>query len=266
MSVDQIYLIHWNEEERKQKAAELRERGYDVIDSFFTGSKLFSELEKLQPKAILIDLTRIPSQGRDLGIALRKRKGTRQIPIVFVGGKSEKVEKIKGILPDAGYCDWDGIQTAIAQMSEISTEELVVPDSVFAASKGKAVSEKLGISEGHRIFTFEAPDNVEEILSGLPSDVVFVSTAQAEFDLAIWFARSEKKLKVNLDQIVAASKRAPIWIAWPKKKSGNESDLTQKLVREICMGAGMVDYKVCSISQLWSGLLFTWRGFELQAG
>ena len=53
---------------------------------------------------------------------------------------------------------------------------------------------------------------------------------------------------------------APVWIAWPKKASAIDSDLTQQIVRKAGMDVGMVDYKVCSIDQDWSGLLFTWRG------
>jgi hypothetical protein len=51
----------------------------------------------------------------------------------------------------------------------------------------------------------------------------------------------------------------PIWIAWPKKASGVMTDLSQQVVREVGLGAGLVDYKVCSIDETWSGLLFTRR-------
>jgi len=52
---------------------------------------------------VVIDLNRLPSQGRDLGIALRTYKTTRQVPLVFVDGDPEKVARIREILPDAVY-------------------------------------------------------------------------------------------------------------------------------------------------------------------
>jgi hypothetical protein len=63
-----------------------------------------------------------------------------------------------------------------------------------------------------------------------------------------------------LPGIVDASKRAPVWIAWPKKRSKLAGDLAQQIVRERGMAEGMVDYKICSIDQDWSALLFKWRG------
>jgi len=52
----------------------------------------------------------------------------------------------------------------------------------------------------------------------------------------------------------------PVWIAWPKKKSGVKSDLTQQFVRQMGLANNLVDYKICSIDETWSGLLFKYRG------
>jgi CheY-like chemotaxis protein len=262
VNANPVYLIHWDDDGRNQRAVELRKYGYEVIDSIFSGSKLFNKLEELQPWTILIDLTRLPSQGRDVGVALRRRKGTRHIPIVFVGGEAEKVADIKALLPDAGYCDWDTVETAIVEMSNRSLDDVVIPSSAFAAYAGKPVVEKLGISKGQHILVVDAPENLVEILGELPTGVK-ISPNTEDFSLAMWFSSSKSDLEENLDRLVAASKQAPLWIAWPKKASGVSSDLSQPVVRELCMQAGMVDYKVCSISPIWTALLFTWRGFEV---
>jgi hypothetical protein len=50
-----------------------------------------------------------------------------------------------------------------------------------------------------------------------------------------------------------------LWIAWPKKASGVASDLSQTVVRQVGLAAGLVDYKICAIDQTWSALLFTRR-------
>ncbi|MDF1501043.1 MAG: hypothetical protein P1P76_11285 [Anaerolineales bacterium] len=74
MKKQTLALIHWNQGEREQRAKELRRAGYDVLDDLPAGSGILRTIEEANPSAIIIDLTRIPSRGRDLGIAFRKGK------------------------------------------------------------------------------------------------------------------------------------------------------------------------------------------------
>jgi len=50
-----------------------------------------------------------------------------------------------------------------------------------------------------------------------------------------------------------------LWIAWPKKSSGVDTDVSDALVRSSGLHVGLVDYKVCSISDVWSGMCFSLR-------
>jgi len=50
-----------------------------------------------------------------------------------------------------------------------------------------------------------------------------------------------------------------LWVAWPKKSSGVATDLTENIVRDIGLAAGLVDVKVCAIDNMWSGLKFVYR-------
>jgi hypothetical protein len=50
-----------------------------------------------------------------------------------------------------------------------------------------------------------------------------------------------------------------IWIAWPKRTSGVETDVTEDVVREVALPLGLVDNKVCAIDDTWSGLRLVWR-------
>ncbi len=47
-----------------------------------------------------------------------------------------------------------------------------------------------------------------------------------------------------------------LWIAWPKKSSGVTSDLDENVVRQAGLASGLVDIKVCAITEIWSGLKF----------
>lgn len=256
-----VYLMNWDADARDQRAEQLSRLGFEVVSDIPSPAKLLRELETMRPSAIVIDLTRIPSQGRDFGVALRTRKGTRHIPLVFVGGAFAKVENTREVLPDAEFCDWDEIQMCLTRAIERGDrEDVFVPDSVFAAYAEKPLTDKLGIAGGDRVFVANAPENLSDILDELPPEARITSSARQAADLAIWFSRSKGDIVRDLKKIAALSQRCPVWIAWPKKASGVRSDLTQAVVRQMCMDAGMVDYKICSIDKIWSALLFTYRG------
>jgi hypothetical protein len=50
-----------------------------------------------------------------------------------------------------------------------------------------------------------------------------------------------------------------LWVSWPKKTSGVKSDLDENVVRDTGLGAGLVDVKVCAVTDIWSGLKFVRR-------
>ena len=50
-----------------------------------------------------------------------------------------------------------------------------------------------------------------------------------------------------------------LWVAWPKKASGVDTDLTEGVVRQFGLDSGLVDVKVCAIDDTWSGLKFVRR-------
>ena len=255
-----IYLVHWNDEERIRRAEQLRALGYKVVQEISSSSAFLRKLEEVRPAAVAIDMTRIPSQGRDLGIAIRKRKGTRHIPLVFTGGDDKKLKKVKELLPDAHYCGWEKIGECIENAVKEGAADLIIPDSVFAAYQGKQIAAKLGIKEGDQLLVLGAPPNLDEILVGLPRATKLTTSMDQHVNLALCFVKTLEDLDRRLVDISDLSRRSPVWVAWPKKKSGVSSDLSQTSIREICMQAGMVDYKICSIDPTWSALLFTWRG------
>jgi hypothetical protein len=50
-----------------------------------------------------------------------------------------------------------------------------------------------------------------------------------------------------------------LWVSWPKKSSGVKTDVDENTVREIGLDAGLVDVKVCAVTDVWSGLKFVRR-------
>src|SRR5581483_7834119 len=50
-----------------------------------------------------------------------------------------------------------------------------------------------------------------------------------------------------------------LWLCWPKRSSGVATDLSDGVVRELGLAAGLVDNKVCAVDEVWSGLRFVYR-------
>jgi hypothetical protein len=87
-----------------------------------------------------------------------------------------------------------------------------------------------------------------------------VVESAAELDFAMLFAQSRGQLAKEFPRI--AKLLAPagtLWISWPKKSSGVVTDVDENGVREIGLDAGLVDVKVCAVTEVWSGLKFVRR-------
>jgi hypothetical protein len=222
----------------------------------------FRRLRAIPVAAIVIDLSRRPSQGRDVAVAIRLSKGTRHIPLVFVDGDPDKVAGIKKLLPDAAYTSWSRIRGSLKRAIAHPVAGPVVPESAFAGYCGTSLSKKLAIRANSVVLLVNAPRHFEKTLGKLPEGVTLRQRAGSRADLIIWFTGSRSALEGRLPRMVGLAERAGLWIVWPKKGSGISSDLSQAVVRKLGLSAGLVDYKICAVDETWSGLLFTVRKFK----
>src|SRR5205807_10431565 len=74
------------------------------------------------------------------------------------------------------------------------------------------------------------------------------------------FTKSSSELSTTFAEL--AGRLAPagmLWVSWPKKSSGVRTDLDENVVRNIGLDAGLVDVKVCAVTEVWSGLKFVRR-------
>jgi hypothetical protein len=233
--------------------------GYDVAHDVPRGPAWLRDLRSDPPAAVVVDLSRYPSHGRDVALAIRQHKATRGIPLVFVGGEPEKVAQIRNLLPDAVFADWGQIAGPLREAVAHPPVEPVVPPSVLAGYAGTPLPRKLGVKPGTVVALIGAPDGFLEMLADLAEGAAFHDRPGTFCHLTIWFARSRAELQGEIPRIGAQAVHGPIWIAWPKKAAATNSDLSEQYVREIGLGAGLVDYKICAIDQTWSGLLFARR-------
>lgn len=253
-----VRLIHWNATEAKERSGWLRALGYRVDCEPLTPAGLRA-LGEDPPAAVVIDLGRLPSQGRDLGMQIRKRAATRPLPLVFVGGKPEKVAPVREILPDAAFATWDQIAPALAAAIAHPPTDPVVPGSLFDVYAGTPLPNKLGIKAGSTVALVDAPDGFETTLGELPDGVVLSREIAGPPDVTLWFTRSRQELEEGVAGMGAVAGAGRLWIIWPKKASGVVSDLSQNVVRQTGLASGLVDFKICSVDATWSGLCFTWR-------
>lgn len=122
------------------------------------------------------------------------------------------------------------------------------------------LAKKLGIKEKSRVALVNHPSDFRETLAELPEGVAFIGDSEKNLDLILYFVKTRAELSRDFAKL--ASRLAPagmLWIAWPKKASGVPSDLSDNIVRETGLAAGLVDTKVCAIDEMWSGLKFVIR-------
>ena len=130
-----------------------------------------------------------------------------------------------------------------------------------AGYSGTPLPKKLGIKPGSVVALLGAPEGfAKKTLGPLPERAVVRGDARSAFNVGLLFARSRADL-VRLFPTAAKAMGQPgaLWIAWPKKASGFETDLDGNAVREFGLTAGLVDYKVAAIDAVWSGLCFARR-------
>jgi len=256
--MSRILLVHWNEAEAQERAQKLKKLAHHAEIVFDRGSGKLRKIGESPPELFLVDLSRLPMQGREIAAYFRRQKSTRQTPILFVGGDSGRIVSARKLLPDAQFTEWDGIKAAIAKALRSAPINPVVPGTM-AGYSGSPLPRKLGIREGHCVALINPPERFERKLEPIPPGVQISEDASGA-NVAILFAESEAVLVRDFRQLAKAlPEKTALWIAWRKQTSGIATDLKENAVREFALAVGWVDYKVCAIDETWSGLCFARR-------
>jgi hypothetical protein len=250
-----VVLVHWNEQEAKERARALKAFGYKPKLMFDSEKRNLAEIREHPPELFLIDLSRLPSQGREIAGHFRRAKATRNVPILFVGGDPERVNTARKLIPDAEFAVWEEIRAAMKRAIKNPPRNPAVP-STMASYSASALPKKLGIRDNSSVMLINPPNRFERKLDPLPAYTKIVDDPQ-DANVAVLFALSLTELARDFPALAnALPNKAALWIAWPKKASGVKTDLDGNIVREFGLDAGWVDYKVCAIDETWSGLCF----------
>ena len=109
-----IFYVHWNETEALERIAPMTDAGHDVRAHFSTQSapRLQGEL----PDLAVISLDRLPSHGRAVAEWFWEAKSRRGIPIVFKGGKPDKVAAASEKFPEARFCETGQVEDMLERL------------------------------------------------------------------------------------------------------------------------------------------------------
>jgi hypothetical protein len=244
--VPRILVIHREAAEAAALAGRLRDRGLQAEPYLSLGSKGFREIRANPPDVILIDLIRLPSYGKAIGALLRESKALCTIPLVFIAGDPQKTAAVKRILPDAIYAPWLDVPAAVQRALELPAKPPKLP-----RSSGRSVAQKLGIEANSSLALLNSPG---DFALDLPEGVR-TAKRPADADVVLLWARNEAVLDRELPAIVKLmGKGRRVWLLWPKRTSGVETNLTMPRVREVVIAYGLIDYKVCAVDATWSGM------------
>jgi hypothetical protein len=127
---------------------------------------------------------------------------------------------------------------------------------VTVGYSGTPLPRKLGIKSGMSMAVLNAPPNLDAILGELPERVTTSQRLGGHRDLVLIFITRQADLAARVPALASAiAPNGMVWVAWPKRVSKIETDMTEDVIREIVLpSSDLVDVKVCAIDHVWSGL------------
>ena len=129
-----------------------------------------------------------------------------------------------------------------------------------AGYSGTPLARKLGIGAGASVRVFGGPGELPALLDPLPDGAALRSRGGGRHPVVLAFHTSRAALESHVPALLdALDVDGGLWIAWPKKAAKVPTDITEDTVREVFLPLGLVDNKVCAISEVWSGLRVVWR-------
>ena len=96
------------------------------------------------------------------------------------------------------------------------------------------------------------------VLGELPNAVEFAEEGDDKASVTLCFVHEPDSLTSVLSRVRTLARTTKLWILWRKGRSA-QSGVTERLVREQAIDVGLVDYKICSVNETWSALLFASR-------
>ena len=120
---------------------------------------------------------------------------------------------------------------------------------------GTPLAKKLGIKAPLTMQLMNPPEEYLMWIGGVPDGVQMSAKVKPPIEAVHLFVKESLELDAMLSKLRKDLKQDGfVWVSWPKKSSKMPTDITEDTIREIALPLGFVDIKVCSVSEVWSGL------------
>ncbi len=259
-SMPRVRLLHWNAQEAAAHIVILRRSRHTVEYQEQFHPSLMKNWRESPPDAFVIDLSRLPSHGREIAISLRQSPRTKLVPIVFCDGLEEKVNVVRGILPDAVYCSLPTLAVTLRKVLKDrpvdAVKRPVKPPAMMDRYKDRTAAQKLGIANSSTLVLIDPPANAMKVLGELPPEVEIFDHPASHASVTLCFLHQPHLLGLTLSGVRRRAATSKLWLLWRKGGSAARGDVTERLVRESALDLGLVDYKICSVDSTWTAMLF----------
>ena len=116
---------------------------------------------------------------------------------------------------------------------------------------------KLGLKPGMRALVISAPSGYIDSLVPLPDRVEVSESLGSAHDFVQFFATKKSEIAKSAKKLLqSAGPGALVWITYPKKTSGVDSDLSREAVWAAMEGTGWRPVSQIAIDEIWSALRF----------
>lgn len=251
-----VRIIHWKPEEAGPLIEACRACGHDVEYEDLPFPALAKTIRRNQPDVLLVDLTRLPSHGREAAMAIRRTKYSRHIPIVFVDGEPEKVAAVRKHLPDATFTTRGQLCARIRSACANPAKNPIAPPGVMERYGSRTKAQKLGIKEGSMVAVIDPPRDYEAIIGDVGEGVELAENPDSVQPVTLWFVRDPDAFRAALQRMRSIADKTRLWVIRPK---GQKSLLNENFLRAAANEVGLVDYKICAIDDHWTGIVFARR-------
>tara|TARA_B100001179_G_C18328005_1_gene291051 strand:+ start:122 stop:547 length:426 start_codon:yes stop_codon:yes gene_type:complete len=126
---------------------------------------------------------------------------------------------------------------------------------VAAGYSDTPLAKKLNLRDEQRVWFHAMPENVQDEIGEYALDLIFVADPAEGIDAAHVFVTERSELEEQVGALREhIAKDGHIWVSWPNQAADRPTDLTEDIVREVCLPMGLVDTKLCEVDDTWSGL------------
>jgi hypothetical protein len=152
------------------------------------------------------------------------------------------------------YASAAGVGAAVKKAIRNPPREPIVPRQMMESAPGRTAAQKMGIRGGNVVGLIDPPADYLKVIGDLPEGVVLEEDSRGTCTVTIWFVHDAGEYEAALPSRRALAARSRLWIVWQK---GRRDGLNGNFVRERALAMGLVDYKICSLDGVWSGMVFT---------